>query len=123
MMSGATNRAFACRIEDVGPSSPKIVKVGQLSIGIFEIEDGYAAMLNVCPHRAGQLCEGPVCGTAKSTDRMEFVYDRAGQIIRCAWHGWEFDIKSGTCLVDEKLRARAFPVHVEEDEIYIELAR
>lgn len=123
MSAETSKRAFACKVGDVGPASPKIVKVGPMSIGIFELEDGYAAMLNVCPHRAGQLCEGPVCGTARKTDRTEFVYDRPGQIVRCAWHGWEFDIKSGTCLVDEKLKARTFPVHVEHDEIYVELAR
>lgn len=123
MSENVSKKAFACRVEDVGPSTPRIVKVGTMSIGIFELEDGYAAMLNVCPHRAGQLCEGPVCGTARETDRTEFIYDRAGQIVRCAWHGWEFDIKSGTCLVDKRLKARTFPVHVEDHEIFVELAR
>ncbi|MBZ9870285.1 hypothetical protein LB542_05350 [Mesorhizobium sp. BR1-1-9] len=54
---------------------------------------------------------------------MEFVYERAGELIRCAWHGWEFDIRSGKCLVDEKLRARTFPVHVDGDDLYLEMRR
>lgn len=123
MLDRSSNMKFACRVGDVAPSKPKIVQVGPMSIGIFELEGGYAAMLNVCPHRARRLCEGPVCGTARATDRTEFIYDREGQIVRCAWHGWEFDIKSGTCLVDEMLRAKTFPVHVEDDQINVELAR
>lgn len=116
-------RRFACKAEEVAPAAPKIVTFEKMSIGIFQLEDGYAAMLNICPHRAGQLCEGPVCGTAKTTDKPEFIYEREGELVRCAWHGWEFEIKSGKCLVDEKLHARTFPVHVEGDDIFIELGR
>ncbi|MEY9999088.1 Rieske (2Fe-2S) protein [Sinorhizobium fredii] len=123
MAATAPARTFACRVDEITPAKPKIVSFGQLTIGIFQLDDGYAAMLNICPHRAGQLCEGPVCGTAKQTDATEFVYERAGELVRCAWHGWEFEIRSGKCLVDEKLRVRTFPVHVEHDEIYVELGR
>lgn len=119
----ATARTFACKVAEVAVGKPRIVTIGRISVGIFQLDDGYAALLNICPHRAGQLCEGPVCGTTRHTDRAEFIYERAGELIRCAWHGWEFDIRSGKCLVDEKLKARIFPVHVDGDDIYLEMGR
>jgi len=125
MSAAATAPAltFACKAADVAIGKPRIVTIGRIRVGIFQLEDGYAALLNICPHRAGQLCEGPVSGTTRQTDKTEFVYERAGELIRCAWHGWEFDIRSGKCLVDEKLRARTFPVHVDGDDIYLEMRR
>lgn len=114
---------FACKVADVAVGQPKIVSFGRISIGIFQLTDGYAALLNICPHRAGQLCEGPICGTTKTTDKQEFVYERAGELVRCAWHGWEYDIRTGQCLVDDKLKARTYPLQVEGDDIYIDLGR
>lgn len=33
----------------------------------------------------------PVCGIAWQADRAEFIYERADELIRCGWQGWEFD--------------------------------
>ncbi|RWD28726.1 Rieske (2Fe-2S) protein [Mesorhizobium sp.] len=123
MTATAMAKTYACKVDEVTIGQPRIVSFDRLSVGIFQLEDGYAALLNLCPHRAGRLCEGPVCGTTRQTDTAEFIYERAGELIRCAWHGWEFDIRSGKCLVDDKLKARTFPVHVEGDDIFVELGR
>jgi 3-phenylpropionate/trans-cinnamate dioxygenase ferredoxin subunit len=38
-----------------------------------------------------------------------------GEIIRCPWHGWEFDIRTGQSYCDPKCfrASRAYPVNVE----------
>jgi nitrite reductase (NADH) small subunit len=110
---------FACRTSEVPSGAPKIARIKSLTVGVFKLADGYYAMLNVCPHKGAAVCEGPVCGTTGHTDEREFVYERAGEIVRCAWHGWEFDIRTGEFLVDRKIRARTFPVSVEGDDIYV----
>ena len=115
-----SNKYFACKTTEVPENTARIVKIKSLSVGIFKQDDGYFALLNVCPHKGAALCEGPVCGTTKTTDTVEFVYERAGQIVRCAWHGWEFDIRSGESLVDPNIRARRFPVSVDAGDIYIQ---
>jgi nitrite reductase/ring-hydroxylating ferredoxin subunit len=61
-----------------------------------------------------RLCEGPLIGLAQSSDPGEIEYTRLGEIIRCPWHGWEFDIRTGQSYCDPKrFRARAYPVNVE----------
>ena len=114
-------KLYACRAEEVRPGKATIVKMKNRTIGLFQVDGGYYALLNVCPHRGAALCEGPVCGTNRTTDRAEFVYERPGGIIRCAWHGWEFDIKTGAFLVDPKIKARSFPVSVEDGELYVQI--
>ena len=53
-------------------------------------------------------------GLATSSDPGEIEYTRLGEIIRCPWHGWEFDIRTGQSWCDPKrFRAKAYPVNVE----------
>jgi len=40
---------------------------------------------------------------------------RRGEMVRCPWHGWEFDIKTGQSWFDpDKTRVRNYPVTVEQ---------
>ena len=114
-----SEKQFACRTSDVPAQAAKIVHVKSRSIGIFNVDGDYYALLNVCPHRGAALCEGPVSGTTCPTDPREFVYGRENEIVRCAWHGWEFDIRSGAFLVNPKIRARTYPVTVEDEAVYV----
>lgn len=114
-----TTKHFACKISEMPDGAAKIVSIGRLSVGLFRLSDGFHALLNICRHRGAALCEGPVCGTTRQTDRTEFIYDRAGELVRCAWHGWEFDIRTGEFLVDRTIRTRSFPVTVEGEDLYV----
>lgn len=68
-------------------------------------------------------CEGPVCGTVLPSDDFSYRYGREGEIVRCAWHGWEFDIGSGQALADPTVRARSYPVTVEDGALVMTLWR
>ena len=116
-----TEKHFACATSEVPAHAAKIVNLEKRSIGIFNVKGSYHALLNVCPHRGAALCEGPVSGTTCPAEGREFVYGRENEIIRCAWHGWEFDIRTGESLVDPKIRARTYPVSVEEGAVYVHL--
>ncbi|WP_426137003.1 Rieske (2Fe-2S) protein [Phyllobacterium sp. SL163] len=115
------SKHFACKASEVPSDAAKIVTVCKLSLGLFKLNDGFHALLNVCPHKGAALCEGPLCGTTRQTDKTEFIYERAGELVRCAWHGWEFDIRTGEFLVDRSVRARSFPVSLEGDDIYVHI--
>ena len=108
-----------CRVEEVIPGSAKIVKIRTLSVGLFRLGDDIHALLNVCPHKGAPLCEGPQCGTTAFVDGTELVYVRDNEIVRCAWHGWEFDIRTGAHLVDPTVKARTFPVTIEAGDVYV----
>jgi nitrite reductase (NADH) small subunit len=102
------------------PPGERIVRdLDGLSVGIFNVHGRFYALHNRCPHRGGALCLGPVTGTALPTSDFEFVYGREGEILRCAWHGWEFDITTGHSLVDPRIRAKTYPVEVAGGDVYV----
>ena len=42
-----------------------------------------------------------------------YDYSRAGEILRCPWHGWEFDIRTGQSWCDPThVRVRRYDVTI-----------
>jgi nitrite reductase/ring-hydroxylating ferredoxin subunit len=114
-------RFVVCRVTDLAPGERRIVSIDGRSIGIFNVDGHFFALHNRCPHKGGALCEGPLCGTALPVEGFTYVYGRAGRILRCAWHGWEFDIQTGRALVDPRVRTQTYPVTVEDEQIVVSI--
>jgi nitrite reductase/ring-hydroxylating ferredoxin subunit len=112
-------RYRVCAPGELAPGERIVREYNGLSIGVFNVGGDFYALHNRCPHRGGALCLGPVTGTALSEGGFDFVYGREGELIRCAWHGWEFEIATGRPLVDGRIRAKTFPVEVSDDAVYV----
>src|ERR1700750_917142 len=80
---------------DFPPGTRRLIEVDGRAIVVFNVRGDYFALLNRCPHNGGSLAEGIVTGLLQSTTPGDYSYARQGEIIRCPWHGWEFDIKTG----------------------------
>ncbi len=104
---------------EVPPGGRKIVEVEGRSVGIFNVHGTFYALRNRCPHQGAPLCRGSVKGTTLPSAPGEYLWGREGEILRCPWHGWEFDLLTGHCLVDDRRHLRLFPVAVEDGKIYV----
>lgn len=114
-----TRKRLFCGPADLLPGERRLLEVDGKQVGIFNVKGEYHALHNRCPHMGGNLCEGPVTGTTLPAEGYEFVYGREGEIVRCAWHGWEFDIVTGVSLVNPQIRARTYQVAVENGNLYL----
>jgi 3-phenylpropionate/trans-cinnamate dioxygenase ferredoxin subunit len=101
-------------VEEIPPGERKIVEIGGRSIGVFNVAGEFYALRNTCPHQGGPLCQGRLTGFVMARVPGEYTYTRKGEILRCPWHGWEFDVKTGQSWFDPmQTRVRAYPVTVE----------
>lgn len=101
-------------VDEIPPGERKIVEVAGRSIGVFNVGGEFYALRNICPHQGGPLCEGRLTGFIMARVPGEYTYTRRGEIVRCPWHGWEFDVKTGQSWFDPvQTRVRAYPVTVE----------
>jgi len=107
-------------IEEILPGQRKIVEIGGRSVGVFNVNGEYFAVLNRCPHQGGSLCSGRQSGVVTSTRPGEYVTSRSGEIIRCPWHGWEFDLRTGQSWFDPRaVRVRRYDVSVEPGAVVV----
>jgi 3-phenylpropionate/trans-cinnamate dioxygenase ferredoxin subunit len=101
-------------VEEIPPGGRKIVEVAGRSIGVFNVGGEFFALRNSCPHQGGPICQGPISGLVSSTGPGDYRYDRPGEILRCPWHGWEYDVRTGQSWVDpRKVRVRRYEVSLE----------
>jgi nitrite reductase (NADH) small subunit len=110
------------RVGDFEDGCVRLVEVEGRSIGVFRRGDELYAVLNVCPHRGAPVCAGEVSGTMLPSSPGELVYGMDGLVLRCPWHGWEFDLRTGDSVggVDRR-RLRTFPVQVRDGEVLARL--
>lgn len=120
----AETRERATMRFEVGPASEipagkrKIVfPHGGAGIGVFNIDDRYYAVKNTCPHMGAPLCRGKLTGTTAplrdDEGRVGMEWIREGEILRCPWHHWEFDIKTGRTMFPSRQRVATYKVEVD----------
>ena len=95
-------------------------------IGVFNVKGEFFALRNICPHKRGPLCTGELTGHI-AADAPPSAYDAElsvkgdGEVLRCPWHQWPFEIATGRCLVDPNVRVKSYPVRIVGNDIVVEL--
>ncbi|HWL51912.1 MAG TPA: Rieske (2Fe-2S) protein [Chthoniobacteraceae bacterium] len=107
-------RHIVCRTSELREGERKLIEADGKSIGVFNVKGNYYALRNRCPHQFAPLCLGKVTGYAPPSQAHEFPWKRDGEIIRCPWHGWEFDLKTGQSVFNpHKVRTKSYEVAIE----------
>jgi len=89
---------------DLHNGTVKVMSVKGIDIALFRIDDKFFALDNECPHAGGPLSEGEI----------------EGGCIRCPWHGYQYDLRTGACITEPVLRARTRELVIRGEEIFID---
>ena len=135
-------RHVVATVDDIPAGQRMLVKVGGREIGIFNVGGEYFVVSNRCPHEGASLCKGRIVGLVESSEPGSYQFSRRGELLRCPWHGWEFDLRTGKswcepdrtkvrsydlkvepggALVEGELQAETFPVVIEKQYVVIEV--
>jgi nitrite reductase/ring-hydroxylating ferredoxin subunit len=107
-------RHVVAAVGEIAEGERKLITIEGRDIGVFNVEGEYFALLNRCPHAGAQLCKGLIVGFADSDEPGHYKLDQQGEFLRCPWHGWEFEIRTGQSWFDpKKVRTRAYKTSVE----------
>ena len=100
-------------IDEIPPGQRKLVEAGGRTVVIYNLAGELFALNNRCPHRGGSLFHGVQTGLVESGEPGQYRVSRRGEMVKCPWHGWEFDIRTGKSWCDPtRLRVRQYPVAV-----------
>ena len=78
---------------------------------MFHVNGEFFALLNRCPHEGAPLDKAACVARLTSPEPGVYQRSRVGELLRCAWHGWEFDMRTGQSWFDPKrVKVRTYPV-------------
>jgi 3-phenylpropionate/trans-cinnamate dioxygenase ferredoxin subunit len=136
------SRHVVAAVAEVPPGQSRLVTVKGRDIALFNVDGAFFALFNRCPHEGASLCQGRIVSLAEADEPGKYRLSRRGEWLRCPWHGWEFDIRTGQSWCDPtntRVRryeasvapgaelaqgpyvAETFPVTVEQDYVVIEV--
>ncbi len=93
-------------VADIPVGHGALLDVEGVTFALFNAGGGrFHATSPVCPHEDGPLAEG---------------WLEAGAVV-CPWHGFDFDLGTGRCRVDEDLSIAVYPVRVTGDSVEVDL--
>ena len=105
------------KVDQIPPGDHKLVEIRGRQIAIFNLSGDFFGILDRCPHQGASLCKGRIVGLVESEEPGQYKFSRQNEIIRCPWHGWEFDIRTGRSRCEpNKIRARQYPVTISDKD-------
>jgi nitrite reductase/ring-hydroxylating ferredoxin subunit len=114
---------FVAKASELKDGDRRIVVDGKKEIGVFCHGGAYYAYSNYCVHAGGPACEGLLINQVVDVIAPDKTYQ--GQIFSdelhfaCPWHGYEYDLKTGECVGDRRLKLRKFDVVRRGDDIFV----
>ena len=114
---------FVAKASQFPEGERRIVSHGGREIGVFRWQDAFYAYENLCVHQGGPACEGLMINKVVDVIAPDRTYQ--GQVFGddvhfvCPWHGYEYDLKTGVCIGDRRLRLKKYDVVQRGDDIFV----
>ena len=107
-------RHVVARASEIPPGARKLVRLNGRGVVVFNVKGEFFALSDRCPHKGASLSGGKMTGLVESGGPGDYTYTRVGEIVRCPWHVWEFDVRTGRSYCDpRRMRLMQFNVTVE----------
>ena len=106
--------------DELRPGEPRRVEVGSLGLLLVRTPDGRVhALRDRCPHQGARLSHGRLLAHVEGADTGDYSLGTE-TVIRCPWHGMEYNVETGVCPADASIRVPTFEVTVEDGQVMLE---
>ncbi|MEW9672438.1 Rieske (2Fe-2S) protein [Ammoniphilus sp. 3BR4] len=112
-----------CNYDELKQEGKKAVSIDRKPIVVVRSQSGEVyALRDVCPHKGPCLSAGMLDKNCSGYDVGEYIFEQEKEVLRCPWHSWEFDIKTGRSLFDpEKVKVKTYEVTIEDNQVFVEV--
>jgi nitrite reductase/ring-hydroxylating ferredoxin subunit len=114
---------FVAKATEMKDGDRRIVVDGQKEVGVFLKDGSFYAYSNYCVHAGGPACEGILVNKVVDIINADRTYEgqKFGDEVHfaCPWHGYEYDLKTGECVGDRRLKLRKYDVVQRGDDIFV----
>lgn len=98
----------------------RVIEAEGRRVAVLSVGERFFAVRDRCPHKGASLCQGTVGGTFLPSAPHEYLYGMDNSVIRCPWHGWEFDLETGRSLLEPNdVGVKVYPVSVDGDTVIV----
>ena len=102
----------------------RIVFVGDNEIGVFNKGGQFYAYSNFCLHQGGPACEGLTIAKVEERLRPDktsqgLYFSEKDMNFVCPWHGMEYDMATGECISDRRMKLKKFQVVQKDGDIFV----
>jgi 3-phenylpropionate/trans-cinnamate dioxygenase ferredoxin component len=96
-------------VDELPPGAVKIVRAGQVAVGVYNLDGEYYAIEDRCSHDDGPLAEGD--------------FDAEDAVVVCPRHGSRFDIRTGRPLtLPAYVPVETFTVVVDDGWVKVDIS-
>ena len=115
---------FVSKVSEFPDGERRIVRHGAHDIGVFHWQGEFYAYANMCLHQGGPACEGVIMHKVEDVigpDRTWVGQKFSDREVHFGgpWHGYEYDLRTGECAADRRLRLRRYNVVRRDGDIYV----
>lgn len=112
-----------CRSEDLPLGGTTSAQLGPIPLAVVRTKTGALyALVDKCLHQGGPLSRGNL-GWSSPSSRVvgEYHVEHDGEILRCPWHNYAYDVTTGCLTIDPTRKLRTFRVWEEDGEIKVDM--
>ena len=100
-------------VGELPPGTSRSFTVEGRPVAVYNVAGRFYALRDSCPHQGAALSGGTVAAAVRATQPGCYEFDPDRRLVRCPWHGWEYDLATGQSYYSARNKVRSYPVSVE----------
>lgn len=111
-----------CASADLRAGAMMQATVGSRTIAVARSHGGALYAFSArCLHQGAPLSRGRVLAGVDGERPGEYRLADGREVVKCPWHGYEYDLASGVALFDRRRRLRTFPAYEHQGRVLVDI--
>lgn len=114
-------KQIVCAAADLAPGAMLPARVGTMPIVVIRTRDGdLHGLFDRCLHMGSSLSQGRLLTAQTGEGCGDYIEETGRYVVKCPWHGYEYDVRTGATLFDTQVRLRTITVREVAGQIVAE---